>query len=189
MEFILNNLRNKENISKNSVAQLTSLFEKIDLPKKSTLIDPYSMCSYYYFIEKGLSRTYILSDHKEVTTWFSNEGEMIFTMNYHKNPRFDYVQLIEDSVLYRIGSNQLAKLFETNNELANWSRFSNKQTFIALEIKHQRLITLNAKGRYQLFLEENPQLHNRIGLGQLASYLGMSQVTLSRIRSKENITN
>lgn len=45
---------------------------------------------------------------------------------------------------------------------------------------------MSATQRYQLFFEENPQLHNRINLGYLASFLGMTQVTLSRIRGNDS---
>lgn len=185
MERIKASLRNKYSISHSAMQQLISLLDEIRLPKKSVLINPMNGISYYYFIEKGLTRTYMLSNGKDITNWFNSEGEMVFTMNYHRNPGQDYVELLEDCSLYRIGIAQLNQLFKTNIELGNWSRWSNKQIFMAMETRHQRLITLSATQRYRIFMEENPGLFKRIELGHLASFLGMSQVTLSRIRAKE----
>ena len=184
MDNLLLKFRNDFKLSEGSIEALTSLLKKRELPKKHILIEPGKVCNYYYFIEKGLIRYYVLADGKEVTTWFSKEGNIAFSMMsaYYDEPAFNYAELLEDCTFYAVPTNKLNQLIDKNLELCNWSRLLHQRGFLQLELRHLRLLTMSATERYQLFFEENPELHNRINLGHLASFLGMTQVTLSRIR-------
>ena len=187
MNTILSKFNDDFNLSENAINELKSLFEEKQFPKKHILIEPGKVCNYYYFIEKGLIRYYILADGKEVTTWFSKEGNIAFSMMsaYYNEPAFNYAELLEDCIFYSVPVNRLNQLIDKNLELCNWSRSWHQRGFLELEVIHLRLLTMTASERYQLFLDENPELHNRINLGHLASFLGMTQVTLSRIRGNQ----
>ena len=78
----------------------------------------------------------------------------------------------------------LEKLYETNLEIANWSRILHQEAFLANE---QRLISMlykSAETRYVELLQTRPELFRRVNLGYIASFLGMSQVTLCHLRNK-----
>lgn len=184
MNNLILKFKNDFKLSDSSIEDITSIFEEKKLPKKHILIEPSKVCNYYYFIEKGLIRYYILADGKEVTTWFSSEGNIAFSMMsaYYNEPAFNYAELLEDCIFYAVPTSKLNELIDKNLELCNWSRLLHQRGFLQLELRHLRLLTMSAAERYQLFFEENPELHNRINLGHLASFLGMTQVTLSRIR-------
>lgn len=185
MEFIINRLKNQFSLSQESIDELVPLMEKLEYPKKHLLIKPDVICTSYYFIEQGLTREYLLHDGKDITHWFSKEGDITFSMQgaYLNQRGFEYVELLEDSIFYKVKVKDLNSLFLKNIELCNWSRLLHQRGFFNIEMRHIRLLTLDAKERYEIFRKENPELHNRINLGHLASFLGMNQVTLSRIRS------
>lgn len=154
--------------------------------KKDLLIEAGKTNTNYYFIERGLARFYLLPDGKEVTNWFFKEGEITFSMAgvYYGQPSYGYIQFLEDSEVYKVPSDQLNELFEKNLELCNFSRKLYQKTLFDLEYRYFRLKETPAVERYNIFCKENPSLLNRIALGYLASYLGMTQVTLSRVRSR-----
>ena len=185
MEQIISSIRELYPMSAESVEALTKHMKKLMLPKRHLLIRSGVVERNYYFIEKGLTRSYSLADGKEVTSWFSQEGEVTFSMlgSYQKKPGFEYVELLEDSVLYALPVDCLNSLYANNLEISNWSRLLHQQAFLDLELRHISMISLSAKQRYENFRKKRPGLCQRSNLGYIASYLGMSQVTLSRLRA------
>ena len=175
-------------MSSNSLEELTSRMTKLSLPKRHILIKSGVVERNYYFIEKGLTRSYILFEGNEVTSWFSQEGDITFSMlgSYQKKPGFEFVDLLEDSVIYSLPVDVLNALYEKNLDIANWSRLLHQKAFLELELRHISRLTLTAKERYEEFTREKPDIFKRVNLGYIASYLGMSQVTLSRLRAQRD---
>ncbi len=93
------------------------------------------------------------------------------------------MELLEDSVLFSISLHKLQELFSTNIEIANWGRKLAEFELVRTEQTFIDAAKPPAAVRYQLLLENNPQLIRRVQLGYIASYLGVTQVTLSRIRA------
>lgn len=73
-------------------------------------------------------------------------------------------------------------LFETNIELANWGRIIHQDEYRRLHRSHKERLTLSAKERYEEFRQQFPQVNQRAQLGYIASYLGITLSTLSRLR-------
>ena len=159
--------------------------KRLDLPKKHVLIKGGVLDKNYYFIEKGLTRSYCIINGEEATTWFSKEGGLTFSMlsSYENKPGFEYVDLLEDSIIYVIPVSELNALYETNIEIVNWSRVVLQKAFIDLEMRHISLASHSAKQRYENFTKEKSDLFQRVKLGYIASFLGVTQVTLSRLRA------
>ncbi|OXB06937.1 cyclic nucleotide-binding protein [Flavobacterium plurextorum] len=139
-----------------------------------------------YFIKKGIARAYSNQNDNEVTFWFGKEGDTILSMKsyvvYQKG--YEDVELLEDCELYELKSNKLQKLFEIDIHIANWGRKFAEKELVKTE---ERLIShqfRSATERYLELLQNNPQLIQRVQLGYIASYLGISQVSLSRIRAE-----
>ena len=187
MEQITQSIISLYPMSSNSLEELTSRMTQLILPKRHILIKSGLIERNYYFIESGLTRSYVLFEGNEVTSWFSQEGDITFSMlgSYQKKPGFEYVDLLEDSDIYSIPVDVLNALYEKNLDIANWSRLLHQKAFLELELRHISRLTLTAKERYEQFLEQRPDIFRRVNLGYIASYLGMSQVTLSRLRSQK----
>lgn len=142
--------------------------------------------SKFYLIQKGMIRAYTNHSDKEVTFWFGKEGDAIFPMQtlYDNQPGYENIELLEDSVLYELSVDKLHELYSIDIHIANWGRkFAEKECiksekqFISRQFK-------TSLERYQELITEYPDITQRVSLGIVASYLGISQVSLSRIRAK-----
>lgn len=138
-----------------------------------------------YFIKKGIARAYAYSDENEITFWFGREGDPIVSMQSYVNNQKGYedVELLEDCELYELKTEKLHKLFLEDIHIANWGRKFSELELIKSE---ERLISLQfntATERYLALLENCPSIIQRVQLSYIASYLGITQVSLSRIRA------
>ena len=166
--------------------KLQQVVEEVTLPKGHILFEAGKIGRSVYFIKKGIVRAYLYQHDTEVTFWFGREGDTIISMkNYVENkPGYENIELLEDCILYRIKNNELQKLFADDIHIANWGRRFAETELIKVE---ERLISRQfsmAAERYQYLITHNPDLIQRVQLCHIASYLGITQVSLSRIRSK-----
>ena len=86
--------------------------------------------------------------------------------------------------LYAIPIKELEALYFNNIEIANWSRILHQDAFIVNEKRLISRLYQTAEERYTELLETRPELFQRVNLGYIASYLGISQVTLSHLRNR-----
>ena len=156
-------------------------------PKKYQLIKANQYSRSAYFIEKGMTRSYWLVNGEEITTSFSCEGGIVFSMDelYYNKMSEEFVETLEDVVAYKITLSDLIRLFQTNIELANWGRIIHQNEYRRLHRSHKDRLTLSAKERYEEFMQQFPQICQRVQLGYIASYLGITLPTLSRLRSRK----
>ena len=138
-----------------------------------------------YFIKKGIVRAYTNMNDNEITFWFGIEGDPVISMgSYVANEKgYEDIELLEDCALYKIDSKTLAELYAKDIGIANWGRKFAEHELLKTE---QRLISRQFKTateRYQELLTLSPELIKRVQLAYIASYLGITQVSLSRIRS------
>ena len=150
----------------------------IETAKYTTISDP-------YFIEEGMTRSFWLVNGEEITTSFACEGAIVFSMDelYYNKMSEEFVETLEDVVAYKISLTDLLRLFQTNIELANWGRVIHQNEYRRLHRSHKDRLTLSAKERYEAFKLQFPQMCQRIQLGYIASYLGITLSTLSRLRA------
>jgi CRP-like cAMP-binding protein len=139
-----------------------------------------------YFIKKGIVRAYANSTNKEIPFWFGKESDTIISMkSYVANKRgYENIELLKDCELYELKIKDLQKLFNEDIHIANWGRRFAEQELIKTE---ERLISRQfrtATERYKELLKDSPDLIQRVQLGHIASYLGITQVSLSRIRAE-----
>lgn len=170
----------------NSLEKLISSLSKVSYPKGYHILEAGKTETNIFFIEKGIARAYIPVDGKEVTFWIGKEGSTIVALkSYVSNQQgYESMELIEDSELYMLKRKDLYELFKEDIHIANWGRKFAESEFLQTE---ERLITLlftTASERYIKLIRENPELLQRMPLECLASYLGITPVSLSRIRGK-----
>lgn len=96
---------------------------------------------------------------------------------------YENVELLEDCLVYKLNTQDIRKLYTENIEIANWGiKFAENELLKA----EDRLLTRQfgtATNRYEILLKNYPNLLQRVQLGYIASYLGITQVSLSRIRA------
>lgn len=182
----LSHLSSVITVSKKLEAELNAVTKQIIVSKNKSLIDIDNRCNDLFFVEKGLLRGYYLDDGKEITNWFAQEGEFAtcFYAFVAVKPSFETIEALEDCVLTQFPYSSLQSLYLKFPETERLGRIITETYYIKLE---ERLLSLQfktAKERYQHFVLSKPSLLQRTSLGQIASYLGITQETLSRIRAE-----
>jgi CRP-like cAMP-binding protein len=163
-------------------------FEPASIDKGALLLQPGKTARELYFIEQGMIRGYYEKDGKEITHWFGHEAHLC-TSYYSflsETPSFEYIQSIEPLKIQKLKRSTLYQLYEQFPLLNRLGREIIEQYYIQLEERLYHQHFKEARERYQLFCQKKPEVLQRAPLGSIASYLGISQETLSRIRSKKN---
>lgn len=160
-------------------------FTQKHLKKGTILFEADKIGRKVYILAQGAARAYCYQADREVTFWFGFEGDVL--MSYYSyianRAGYEYVSLLEDALVYEIGLDTLQRLYTEDIELANWGRKLAEYALVKTEERFVSLQFRTATERYQLLLEQNPELLYRVQLGYIASYIGVTQVTLSRIRA------
>lgn len=141
-----------------------------------------------YLIIKGCSRAYYLKDGKDISDWFTFENEIMASIIsfFSEEPSPHYIEFIENSTVLEFSKDTVDSLSEKHHD---FERFISKvvtQTMLGL---CERLYTIQfnkAEERYKHLLSIYPDITNRIPLTNIASYLGITLETLSRIRNPKN---
>ena len=121
-------------------------------------------------------------DGKEITFWVGKEGATIVSMKGYVND--ETMELMEDSVLYVLERKKLKELFSEDLHIANWGRRYAEMELLATEERLISMLSAIASERYKELLEKEPDLLQRLPLGNIATYLGITQASLSRIRAQ-----
>ncbi|WP_188814388.1 Crp/Fnr family transcriptional regulator [Hymenobacter cavernae] len=173
-------------LPKASLDKLLALAEYVELPQGTCLFRDDQLAHHIYVLQHGLARAYARRADREVTFWFSGEGAVLVSIRGYTEQTVSYetIELLEDSGLSRIHMQALQDLYRTDVHLANWGRVMVERVWLQTE---QQLIARQfrtAEERYADLLHQSPHLLQRVALGHIASYLGITQVTLSRVRAK-----
>lgn len=153
--------------------------------KNTLLLKQGHSCEYIYFIEKGFARAFYTKNGKDATTWFARENDIITSMYalITKRKSNESIEILEDASLLRIDYEELQILYNIYPNLNRLGRILLEKYFVELEERTLSLQFDSALERYQQLITRQPYVLQRASLGQIASFLGMSQITLSRIRS------
>jgi CRP-like cAMP-binding protein len=181
---------------RNKFPQLNAYWDKylpyqkrIEAPAKTILLEEGKKSQHYIFIEKGCVRAYFDKDGEDKTMqfFFENEGLSSFDSFVNNVPSPITIETIEPSVLYLLPKRYVMQLLD---ELSTEPGFAQ----MVLQMTAQRQIHYinefvsfirdTPEERYQRLLKERPHIVQRIPQHYIASYLGVSKVHLSRIKSK-----
>lgn len=168
------------------VIAIEQVLQKMEFPKKHILLKKGKVCSHLYFIEKGLARNFFEEEDKELTNDIVLEGELLvsFSSFISRTASLETIELLEDSVLYAIQYDDLQKLYQQFPIMERIGRMIAEHHYNSLAMKSYRLKFSNSSERYQYLFENKIEIVKRVPIGIIASYLGMSIETLSRIRGK-----
>lgn len=186
MDNILAKMKSACTLSDKAIETLRGYLLFCRFPKRHLLIREGIYCKYAYFIEKGMTRSFWLVDGQEITTSFAWEGSIVFSMDelYYGKVSEEFVETLEEVEASRIALTDLRHLFETDLEWCNWGRIIHQNEYRRLHQSHKERLTLPARERYEAFKQQFPEVCQRVNLGYIASYLGITLPTLSRLRAE-----
>lgn len=185
MEEFIKHLKNISSLKSESSSDFLSRCKNFSFPKGHYLVKAGQVSQYLYFVKSGIGKVFYIKDGKELIDWISDEGNLLTSVTSfltHK-PSKHYVKLMEDSELIGISYKDLEKLFAKYHDMERLGRQLSIIALVQLQARINSMQFETAKERYDNFLIQFPNCINRIPLGDLASYLGMTQVTLSRVRA------
>lgn len=153
--------------------------------KRKLLLKEGEICQHIYFIRKGIVRGYFREGAKDITTWITAEGELVSSISTWDIPRpvTENIQVLEDAELYVMTLEALRELFQRYPDFNIIVRKLLQQYYADAENRAYIARLTKAENKYRYFLKVHPVLANRVPLKYIASYLGMTLETLSRIRS------
>jgi CRP-like cAMP-binding protein len=156
------------------------------VPKKFKLAEEGKIAKELYFINKGLVRLYYTKDGEEITGYIFKE--FLFASSYEsflrQLPSIQTLETLEDCELLVIDYKSLEQLYEALPKMHIVARKVAEQRFINAQMILSSFILDSPKERYQKFEKEHGDLLLRIPHHIIASYLGISAVSMSRIRKR-----
>jgi len=166
---------------------LEACSELLFLDKKDVLVKEGQYSHHTYYIAKGSARAYYIKDGKEITDWFAFEHEFISSIQsyFQGIPSAVYVEVLESSILLEISREDINRLSDEYREIDRFGKFIVTETMLKLQHRITTLLFETAQQKYESLLQIRPDIELRVPLIHIASYLGITIETLSRIRNQK----
>lgn len=167
--------------------KMMSYFHLEKISKNEFFTEEGKHCNRFSFQKTGILRVFKMDDGKEVTQWISTLNYFITDVSsfFFGEPSRWSIQALSDSELLTISNENYKRLC---NEFPKWNEIEKRflaKCFAMLEDRVYSHLTMTAEERYKLYFENNKSLFNQVPLQYLASVLGMSAETFSRIRKRQ----
>ena len=170
----------------NLLTDFQNIINKKSFSKNELIHEEGKICDYLFLIEKGIARSYYHKDGKDITAHFSVENDTITAIDsfiQRKKSRYN-IELLENSDVILISHQDLHKLLQNKPHYEKFVRIFLEQIYIDLAERIEDLLFHTAKERYEKLVKNKPNLLQRVNLKHIASYIGITQETLSRIRTQ-----
>lgn len=156
-----------------------------NLPKNTSLLKNGQVCHEFHFIEKGLARVFYYQDGKEVTAWFAAENQIVSAIDslFTGKPSMYNIEVLEESLIWSLQYQSIEPVFEAFPVVERLGRLLVTQNYLLLDERMKSHVFCSADQRYEMLINQIPGILNRTKLGFIASYIGVSQEHLSRIRA------
>ena len=174
----------KYGIDRNLANRFTHLFYKKNHPKGSTILSMGENTQTVCFIKEGIVRGfYINDDGDEITKCFSVEGTWCCIYNMLRSSPSEYwIEALEDCVMIQISVDNLIKLIDTVPKFQRLYAKLCSEAFIHNDERNVNFQKMKAGERYRLFINQYPDLEKRVKQEYIASYIGITPTSLSRIK-------
>lgn len=160
--------------------------ELVQITKGTLLISSGQHCDRLYFVNKGVLRGYVKQENKDITTWITAENEIVTSISsyYQQIPSIENIEALEDCLLVSLHRDEMHHLYQHFPEMNIVVRIMLERYYQDAEERAYICRLTDATAKYHRFINTKSHLLNRIPLKFIASYLGMTLETLSRIRSR-----
>lgn len=175
-----------ERLSCSVKSELIAHMKSVHFKKNEIILKEGEICYGIFYIKKGCCRNFFMNGSRDITTSIALDGQLIFSSNSSLNEQeaIMYIQALEDTNCLFIEHDAIKDLLSTNLEFNDFIRRATSSHYKQMSEMLNTIRALSALERYEYFIEEMPILIQRVPLQYLASFLGMSKETLSRMRSQ-----
>lgn len=171
----------------NELVRILSCFKRKSVSKNDVLLHEGSICKEFYFVKTGCVRTFFVDKNGHEKTRYimlDNHIGTALTSFISQKPSVEMIEALEDTELLAISH---ADFYRLNSQMDHWRNFYQRILEMAYSFQNRKIeqrVTLTAKQRYEIILNENPALVQQVSNKILASYLDIREETLSRLKSK-----
>ncbi len=168
------------------IERISAFFKPLSLKRNDYFLKTGRYADRMGFVQTGLMREFLYSDGKEVTKWISSPGYFVVDLSsflFDQPARWN-IQALTDSELFVIHKTDYARIGQVVPRWPELEKLFLARCFTVLEERVVSHLSLSAEERYQAFFAFAPELFNQVPLQYLASMLGMTPETFSRIRKK-----
>lgn len=185
MNPLLQYFKKYNSLSEKAINAIFEICAPITIKKNKDLQSIGHTCKTIYFIEKGAARIYYYKDGLDITECFVFENNIIARVEslFTGKSSQKAIEVIEDATIVAINATHLFKLYDTFPEIERLFRKIFEAGYVDTVNRVESIQFHTAEERYKALLKETPNVLQRVPLKHIASYLGITQVSLSRIRA------
>jgi len=179
--------KNSNLVSPKAAEDIANTFSPKEITKNSFLLKEGRVSDEYFFLENGFIRAFANDiEGNDVTTNFYSNCQVVFEVSsfFNRTASKENFQAMVDCEGWYITYEQLNNLFHSMHEFRDFGRSILVKGFSSLKIRMLSMITETAEQRYDALLKTNPEIFQQAALKHIASYLGITDTSLSRIRKE-----
>lgn len=165
--------------------EIATHYEPVIFCKNDFILKEGQICNATIFLESGWIRTFTFDvKGNEITTGFYTKNTLVFEVAsfFKRTPTKEYIQALTDCVTWSLSYEKLQLLFHTVPEFREFGRLNLVNGFSAAKERMLAMINLTAEERYANLISTRPEIFQNASLKHIATYLGITDTSLSRIR-------
>ncbi len=186
IEVLLEKLNKLHPLGPALTERVGSITKIVTYPAGDFILKEGQVCKEACLVVKGLARSYYIIEGRDITSRFMDEGFIItsWISYYTQQPGNEFIEAVEETTVTCINYTDIQKLYDDFPEFNIIGRRQAEYGFYLAEQRTQILRKHTAEEKYKFFLDNHPTLLQRVPLKHIATYLGMNEETLSRVRTK-----
>ena len=186
-QHFLANIFKEKDFSKEELELILSKFSQVNFSKNDYILNEGKTENHYWFIERGFVRSYVVdTSGNDITTDFYAVGDIVidWTSFFLRNPTRENIQALTDCKCWQLDFDTFQKLFNGIQSFREQGRTTLVNSYFVLKKQSVSMIADQAKERYIKLVKEKPHIVQNISLKHIATYLGITDTSLSRIRKE-----
>lgn len=188
MDALFDALRRYSFIDNELKSAIEMRFEPVEFKKDEVLLKAGSKANYLFFLDKGLIHNSYFHQGREISSWFYREGQFVTSWHsfYSQSAGFEQMTALEDTRAFQVSYTDYQELIADFPAFNNFARSLAEFMLTYLDHFSKGWSFYTAREKYEILFDYFPNIDQRVKLGLIASFLGITQETLSRIRGKSS---
>ena len=189
-EILLSQVYQHAQLSNQELQEIFDAHKKTEYTKGDFIIKEGGIANEYLILQQGLMRSFVYDyNGDDITTNFFTENEIVIEVSslFQRIPTKEYIQTLTDCTCYKISFDKFQELFHSMENFREWGRAWLSQSLFDFKQRSVSIIKESATERYLKLLQEKPQIIQQAPLKNIASFLGVTDTSLSRIRKTSNL--